>query len=66
LFREDYPEIQQEWPSLGDCGEKPSKGLKLMSCTKAQKYLRKEYVTFLAHVVEVGDKEKKLQDIPIV
>ena len=36
-----------------------------MSCTKAQKYLRKEYVAFLAHVVEKRD-EKKIEDIPII
>ncbi|KAI3797710.1 hypothetical protein L1987_32973 [Smallanthus sonchifolius] len=28
-------------------GEKPCKGLKLMSCTTAQKYLRKKYVAFV-------------------
>ncbi|KAK9070770.1 hypothetical protein SSX86_011172 [Deinandra increscens subsp. villosa] len=46
-------------------GETPSKGLKLMSCTKARKYLRKNYVAFLAHIVETDAKEKKIQDIPI-
>ena len=47
-------------------GEKPSSGLKLMSCTKAQKYLRKKYVAFLAHIVEKRDKERKIEDIPII
>ncbi|KAM0037679.1 putative DNA/RNA polymerase superfamily [Helianthus debilis subsp. tardiflorus] len=37
-----------------------------MSCTKAQKYLRKGYVAFLAHVVEEKGKSKSIQDIPIV
>ena len=46
-------------------GEKPSSGLKLMSCTKAQKYLRKKYVAFLAHIVK-KDKERKIEDIPII
>ena len=32
-------------------GEKPSKRLKLMSCTQARKYLRKEYMAFLANIV---------------
>ena len=47
-------------------GEKPSRGLKLMSCTQAQKYLRKKYVSFLAHIVDKKDKGKSIQDIPIV
>ncbi|KAI3754402.1 hypothetical protein L1987_54185 [Smallanthus sonchifolius] len=47
-------------------GEKPCKGLKLMSCTTAQKYLRKKYVAFLAHIVRKDVKEKNIQDIPII
>ncbi|KAI3754911.1 hypothetical protein L1987_54703 [Smallanthus sonchifolius] len=47
-------------------GEKPCKGLKLMSCTTAQKYLRKKYVALLAHVVQKDVKEKSIQDIPII
>ncbi|KAD5803595.1 hypothetical protein E3N88_14955 [Mikania micrantha] len=37
-----------------------------MSCTTAQKYLRKNYVAFLAHIVNEKDKEKKIEDIPII
>ncbi|KAD3642175.1 hypothetical protein E3N88_31399 [Mikania micrantha] len=47
-------------------GEKPTRGLKLMSCTTARKYLRKNYVAFLAHIVKKKDKEKKIEDIPII
>ncbi|KAI3825144.1 hypothetical protein L1987_06620 [Smallanthus sonchifolius] len=47
-------------------GEKPCKGLKLMSCTTAQKYLRKKYVAFLAHIIQKDAKEKSIQDIPII
>ncbi|KAI3802152.1 hypothetical protein L1987_30279 [Smallanthus sonchifolius] len=47
-------------------GEKPCKGLKLMPCTTAQKYLRKKYITFLAHIVQKDVKEKSIQDIPII
>ncbi|KAJ0804849.1 putative nucleotidyltransferase, Ribonuclease H [Helianthus annuus] len=47
-------------------GEKPSGGLKLMSCTKAQSYLRKGYIAFLAHITEEKGKSKSIQDIPIV
>ncbi|KAI3683118.1 hypothetical protein L1987_83618 [Smallanthus sonchifolius] len=37
-----------------------------MSCTTAQKYLRKKYVAFLAHIVRKDVKEKNIQDIPII
>ncbi|KAI3829671.1 hypothetical protein L1987_03799 [Smallanthus sonchifolius] len=47
-------------------GENPCKGLKLMSCTTAQKYLRKKYVAFLAHIVQKDVKKKSIQDIPII
>ncbi|KAI3704088.1 hypothetical protein L1987_74301 [Smallanthus sonchifolius] len=47
-------------------GENPCSGLQLMSCTLAQKYLRKKYVAFLAHVVDTKDKGKNMQDIPII
>ncbi|KAI3824328.1 hypothetical protein L1987_05786 [Smallanthus sonchifolius] len=47
-------------------GEKPSKGLKFMSCTTARKYLRKKCVAFLAHIVERKGKDKSPQDIPVI
>ncbi|KAI3820706.1 hypothetical protein L1987_08254 [Smallanthus sonchifolius] len=47
-------------------GEKPCKEHKLMSCTTTQKYLRKKYVAFLAHIVQKDVKEKNIQDIPII
>ncbi|XP_076944498.1 uncharacterized protein LOC143615198 [Bidens hawaiensis] len=46
--------------------EKLSKGLKLMSCTQAQKYLCKNYVAFLANVWEKKQEKKTIKDIPIV
>ncbi|NWD34203.1 hypothetical protein HX793_30890, partial [Pseudomonas reactans] len=52
--------------SLRIYGETPSKKLSLMSCTQARSYLRKEYMAFLAHVVETKVTEKKIKDIPIV
>ncbi|MFS7904458.1 putative transcription factor interactor and regulator CCHC(Zn) family [Helianthus anomalus] len=49
--------------------ETASKGLKLMSCIRASKYLRKEYQAFLANIV-VAEKEKKrkveVKDVPVV
>ncbi|KAJ0567124.1 putative nucleotidyltransferase, Ribonuclease H [Helianthus annuus] len=50
-------------------GETASKGLKLMSCIQASKYLRKEYRAFLDNIV-VAEKEKKrkaeVKDVPVV
>ncbi|MFS7976319.1 putative nucleotidyltransferase, Ribonuclease H [Helianthus anomalus] len=50
-------------------GETASKGLKLMSCVPANKYLRKEYRAFLVNIV-VAEKEKKrkaeVKDVPVV
>ncbi|KAI3742494.1 hypothetical protein L1987_60178 [Smallanthus sonchifolius] len=37
-----------------------------MSCTTAQKYLRKKYVAFLAHIVQKDVKKKSIKDIPII
>ncbi|KAI3814080.1 hypothetical protein L1987_18825 [Smallanthus sonchifolius] len=47
-------------------GEKPCKGLKLMSCITAQKYIRKKCMVFLAHVIQKEDKERRIEDIPII
>ncbi|MFS7904462.1 putative transcription factor interactor and regulator CCHC(Zn) family [Helianthus anomalus] len=47
-------------------GDRPSRGLKLMSCTQANKYLRKQYFAFLAHVVEEKGKGKSLSDVSVV
>ncbi|KAI3808106.1 hypothetical protein L1987_24049 [Smallanthus sonchifolius] len=38
----------------------------LMSCTTSQKYLRKRYIAFLAHIVQKDVKEKSIQDIHII
>ncbi|KAF5789771.1 putative nucleotidyltransferase, Ribonuclease H [Helianthus annuus] len=50
-------------------GETTAKGLKLMSCLQASKYLRKEYRAFLANIVVAEeDKKKKVEvkDVPVV
>ncbi|KAI3791324.1 hypothetical protein L2E82_05075 [Cichorium intybus] len=52
--------------SLRIYGETHSKKLSRMSCTQARSYIRKEYMAFLAHVVETKVTEKKIEDIPIV
>ncbi|CAH1444029.1 unnamed protein product [Lactuca virosa] len=47
-------------------GDKPSANLQIISCVKAQKYLRKEYHAFLAHVVDKKQEMKDIKDIPEV
>ncbi|KAI3725351.1 hypothetical protein L1987_65137 [Smallanthus sonchifolius] len=47
-------------------GEKTCKGLKLMSCITTQKYIRKKCMVFLAHVIQKEDKERRIEDIPII
>ena len=37
-----------------------------MMCMKMLKYLRKDYIAFLAHVMDKEIKEKRIQDLPIV
>ncbi|XP_076956145.1 uncharacterized protein LOC143631195 [Bidens hawaiensis] len=51
---------------LNVAGERPFSKLNLMSCLEAQRYLRKKYVAFLAHVTTKAHEEKQLSDIPIV
>ncbi|XP_076924948.1 uncharacterized protein LOC143587582 [Bidens hawaiensis] len=47
-------------------GERKKSTLNIISCMKAQKFLRKGYQAFLAHVVEKELDERRLEDIPIV
>lgn len=47
-------------------GDKPSLNLQIISCVKAQKYLRKEYYAFLARVVNEKQEVKDIKDIPEV
>ncbi|KAI3797626.1 hypothetical protein L1987_32886 [Smallanthus sonchifolius] len=47
-------------------GERPGKELRIISCIKAQKCLKKQCYAFLAHVVEKKREENRIQDIPIV
>ncbi|KAJ0588019.1 putative nucleotidyltransferase, Ribonuclease H [Helianthus annuus] len=47
-------------------GETASKGLKLMSCVQASKYLRKEYRAFLVNIVVAEKKKKRVNDVPVV
>ncbi|XP_076883235.1 uncharacterized protein LOC143531938 [Bidens hawaiensis] len=52
--------------TLNVADEKPFSKLNLMSCLEAQRYLRKKYAAFLAHVSTKAHEERQLSDIPIV
>ncbi|KAD0254408.1 hypothetical protein E3N88_44556 [Mikania micrantha] len=47
-------------------GEKPCRGLKIVSCIKARKYLKKKYFAFLAHVVEKKPEKKVIGDVSVI
>ena len=47
-------------------GDKSSTNLRIISSIQAQKYLRKEYHAFLAHVVDTSLETKELKNIPVV
>ena len=47
-------------------GEKHDTPLRIISCLKARKFLRKVCVAFLAHVVDKEAEEPKLEDILVV
>ncbi|XP_024962389.1 uncharacterized protein LOC112502650 [Cynara cardunculus var. scolymus] len=40
--------------------EKSQRNFKLITCMKMQKYLKKEYVTFIAHIMDKGIEEKRI------
>lgn len=52
--------------SLVIYGDKPDMNLQIISCIKVQKYLRMEYHTFLAHVVDEKREVRYIKDIPEV
>lgn len=47
-------------------GDKPSTNLRIVSCIKARKYLRKQHYAFLAHVVDNKKAVKDINDVPDV
>ena len=47
-------------------GEKSGKNFKIVTSMKMRKYLRKEYIAFLAQVVDNEIEEKRTQDSPVV
>ncbi|KAJ0513979.1 putative nucleotidyltransferase, Ribonuclease H [Helianthus annuus] len=47
-------------------GEKRETPLRMISCLKARKCLRKGCVAFLAHIVDKKAAEPKIEDIPVV
>ncbi|GJR70090.1 putative nucleotidyltransferase, ribonuclease H [Tanacetum coccineum] len=47
-------------------GDRSGKDLKIVSAIKMQRYLEKDRVTFLVHIVDKGAKVRSVHDIPIV
>ena len=47
-------------------GDKLDRMFKLVSCMKMQKYLRKNYTAYLAHVIDGRIKENKVEDVLVV
>jgi hypothetical protein len=47
-------------------GDRPGRQLRLVSAIKMRRYLEKDCVAFLAHVVERKSKSTSIQDIPVV
>ncbi|KAJ0455808.1 putative nucleotidyltransferase, Ribonuclease H [Helianthus annuus] len=47
-------------------GDKNEMSLRIISCMKARKCLRKGCIAFLAHIVDKKAKELKLEEIPVV
>ncbi|XP_024964861.1 uncharacterized protein LOC112505146, partial [Cynara cardunculus var. scolymus] len=47
-------------------GDKLDRRIKLVSCMKMQKYLKKIYTAYLAHVVDGKIKEKSIEELPVV
>ncbi|KAI3802804.1 hypothetical protein L1987_30947 [Smallanthus sonchifolius] len=47
-------------------GERSGTTLRIITCMKARKCLRKGYHAILAHVIEKPTEERKVEDIPIV
>nr|GEY05526.1 retrotransposable element Tf2 [Tanacetum cinerariifolium] len=47
-------------------GDRGMSQLKFISCIKAQKYIEQGCHLFLAHVIEMKLKEKRLEDVPVI
>ncbi|GJR30863.1 putative reverse transcriptase domain-containing protein [Tanacetum coccineum] len=47
-------------------GDKGMSRLKVISCIKARKYVKRGCHLFLAHVMENKSKEKRMEDVPVI
>ena len=66
MSREDHSHPLPNGEHLLVHGEKQDTPLRIISCMKAQKCLRKGCIAFLAHVVDKKAEECKVEDIPVV
>ncbi|GJU42394.1 putative reverse transcriptase domain-containing protein [Tanacetum coccineum] len=47
-------------------GDRGTSRLKVISCIKARKYIKRGHQLFVAHVTEKEPKEKRLEDVPVI
>ncbi|GJW29163.1 putative reverse transcriptase domain-containing protein [Tanacetum coccineum] len=47
-------------------GDRGTSRLKIISCIKASKYIKRGHQLFVAHVTEKEPKEKRLEDVPVI
>ncbi|GJZ06461.1 putative reverse transcriptase domain-containing protein, partial [Tanacetum coccineum] len=66
LCGEKKVRIPLEGKTLVIEGNKNNSRLKIISCIKTQKYIKKGCELFLAQVTEQESKEKRLEDVPVI
>ncbi|GJV70316.1 putative reverse transcriptase domain-containing protein [Tanacetum coccineum] len=66
LCGEKKVRIPLEGKTLVIKGDRNNSRLKIVSCIKAQKYIKKGCELFLAQVAEQESKEKRLEDVPVI
>ncbi|GKE00652.1 putative reverse transcriptase domain-containing protein [Tanacetum coccineum] len=66
LCGEKKVRIPLEGKTLVIKGDRNNSRLKIVSCIKAQKYIKKGCELFLAQVTEQESKEKRLEDVPVI
>ncbi|GJS11406.1 putative reverse transcriptase domain-containing protein [Tanacetum coccineum] len=66
LCRQKKVRIPLEGKTLVIEGNRNNSRLKIVSCIKTQKYIKKVCELFLAQVTEQESKEKRLEDVPVI
>ncbi|GJU73208.1 putative reverse transcriptase domain-containing protein [Tanacetum coccineum] len=70
--KRDYPKLKKKFrdafrgKTLVIEGDRNNSRLKIVSCIKVRKYIKKGGELFLAQVIEQEPKEKRLEDVPVI